>query len=126
MRQKTTTKKQREQFYRQAITLFEELSAEKQDLQLGVLASLYEWTLQTKVGILGLSIHLTNHNTLLGQVFGRFDDPNRAKMIVDCNPYSGKWNFHYFSAEDWTVESAIENLRYHLTSVLEKQVDKTN
>ena len=125
MRKKTTTKKQREQFYRRAITLFEELGVEKQDLQLGALASLYEWTLKTRVGTLGLSVELADHNTLLGQVFGRFNDPNRAKMITDCNVYSGKWNFHYFATENWTVESAIENLRYYLESVLEltKQIN---
>lgn len=26
-------------------------------------------------------------------VFGRFADPKRASKHVDCNPYSGKWNF---------------------------------
>lgn len=28
-------------------------------------------------------------------VFGRFAEPSRAKAHVDCNPFSGKWNFHY-------------------------------
>jgi hypothetical protein len=27
-------------------------------------------------------------------VFGRFADPEKARRHVDCNPYSGKWNFH--------------------------------
>jgi len=94
------------------------LGVEKQGLQLGALASLYEWTLKTRVGTLRLSVRQTNHNTLLGQVFGRFDDPDRAKTITDRNIYSDKWNFHYFANEDWTVESAIENLRYYLESVL--------
>ena len=28
-------------------------------------------------------------------VFGRFDKPSRAKTYVDCNQFSGKWNFHF-------------------------------
>lgn len=53
-----------------------------------------EYTLETRYG------HLSAHPTMFYDectVFCRFSDPARAAHGVDCNPYSGKWNFHYGS-----------------------------
>jgi hypothetical protein len=29
-------------------------------------------------------------------IYGRFEQPDRAKRYFDCNKYSGKYNFHTF------------------------------
>lgn len=50
-----------------------------------------------------------------GTVFTRFDDPDAAKRVVDCNPHSGKWNHHYFNG--WTVEGALTDLKRSLDIV---------
>jgi hypothetical protein len=42
-------------------------------------------------------------------IVGRFDEPKRAREWFDCNPYSGKENFHlccYYSPEDWAERTA--------------------
>lgn len=55
--------------------------------------ALYEYSIQTNVGVYHFNV-----DTLLDgycTVFGRFDEPSRAKTRVDCNPFSGKWNFHF-------------------------------
>ena len=28
-------------------------------------------------------------------IWGRFDEPEKARKHFKCNPYSGKYNFHY-------------------------------
>jgi hypothetical protein len=74
-----------------------------------------KFTLQTKVG--PLTLYPTENTTEgPGTVFGRFDDPDKAKQLVDCNPYSGKWNHHYFNP--WTVDTAVNDLAYQLEKVL--------
>ncbi len=107
------TKKQRKLFFAQAEQLLTELGAEK-DAKVW-----YPWTLQTVAGPLQLIIE-NDTNYGLGTLFTRFDDPSRAKQIVRCNPYSGKWNFHFF--DGWTVKAAIDHLRYSLESVLQSEV----
>ena len=74
-----------------------------------------EFVLQTRAG--RLRLHPDSHDDDgLGTVFGRFDDPEAARQIVDCNPFSGKWNHHYF--QGWTVETAIDDLAARLRKVL--------
>lgn len=51
-----------------------------------------------------------------GTVFGRFDDPKAARQFVDCNPFSGKWNHHYFGGT--TVKKAVADLEAELRRVL--------
>jgi hypothetical protein len=73
------------------------------------------WELATRYGPLGLTVS-ENRIEGPGTVFTRFDDPQTARRHVDCNPYSGKWNHHYF--DGWTVEAAIADLERWLRSVL--------
>jgi hypothetical protein len=101
-------KKDRERFLKQAVALLLSLGA-KQDG-----GETYRFTLETKAG--RLRLHPTENTTSgPGTVFTRFDDPDAARHLVDCNPFSGKWNHHYF---DGTVDNAIENLTYWLRRVL--------
>ena len=99
-------KKDRERFVAKAKALLLDLGAEQ---------SGDGFILQTKAG--KLTLHPSKNETIgLGTVFTRFDDPQAARQLVDCNPFSGKWNFHYF--DGWTVETAIDDLSAQLRTVL--------
>jgi len=103
---KLAPKKQRQQFLAKVAALLLNLGAEPLD---------FDFVLQTNAG--PLRIHPSeNLATGLGTVFTRFDDPQAARQLVDCNPYSGKWNFHFF--DGWNVESALEEVGYQLRKVL--------
>ena len=50
--------------------------------------------------------------------FGRFSDPARAYKLVDCNPFSGKWNFNghgHVATEDQAREIATSIITRILT-----------
>jgi hypothetical protein len=102
-------KKDRQQFIAKVTALLLSLGA-KQDG-----SEVYRFTLQTKVGHLRLHPD-ANQTTGLGTVFTRFDDAEAARQLVDCNPFSGKWNHHYF--DGWDVETAIDDLTYWLGKVI--------
>ena len=106
MRKIIFSKKQRERFVANAKALLLGLAArQKED----------EFIMQTRVG--RLTLHPVEHGKEeLGTVFARFEDPEAAHEIVDCNPFSGKWNHHYFGG--WTVETAISDLSAQLRMVL--------
>jgi hypothetical protein len=100
------TKKQRQIFLAKAKALLLDLGAEQEEDR---------FTLQTKAG--RLTLHPDENDTIgLGTVFTRFDDPQAARQLVDCNRFSGKWNFHYF--DGWTAETAIDDLSDQLRTVL--------
>ena len=102
-------RKERQRFVKKAIALLLSLGARQDD------GEPYRFTLETKAGCLRL--HPDEHRiTGLGTVFTRFDDPQAARQLVECNPYSGKWNFHFF--DGWTVETALADLTYRLRKVL--------
>ena len=104
-----TRKKQRQLFVAQATKLLLELGA-KQDG-----GETYRFTLQTKAGRLRLHPD-ADQNDGPGTVFTCFDNPQAARQFVDCNQFSGKWNFHYF--DGWTVETAIRDFSARLRLVL--------
>ncbi len=109
MRKKKPMRKQeRERFVKQATQLLFDLGAQQSEW-LG-----YEFAIQTKVGLLHLRV-TENTTQGPGTVFTRFDDPEAARELVDCNPASGKWNHFYF---DGTVEEAINNLAFWLKKVM--------
>lgn len=47
---------------------------------------------------------------LLGCVFTRFADPTRAAGMVDSNPFSGKWNFHFAEDHGYKPEHMLREL----------------
>ena len=102
-------KKQRRLFLSQATKLLLDLGA-KQDG-----GEAYGFTLQTKAGRLRLQPD-ANQQDGPGTVFTCFDDPQAALQFVDCNRFSGKWNWHYF--DGWTVETAIKDFSARLRLVL--------
>jgi len=60
----------------------------------------YKFKVDTKVGpyMFGLHHNRDEKRVKVYSIFGRFDDVDKAKEVCDCNPYSGKHNFHYFNA----------------------------
>ncbi len=100
------TKKIRQRFLAQAKQLLFDLGATQEG---------DDFVLQTRAG--RLKLYPSNYEgEILGTVFSRFDDPQAARQFVDCNRFSGKWNFHYFHG--WTVETAIADLKSWLRRVL--------
>ena len=104
-----STKKQRDLFLAQAVKALLDLGA-KQDG-----GETYRFTIQTKAGRLRLHPD-ANQTEGPGTVYTCFDDPQAARQFVDCNRFSGKWNFHYF--DGWTVETAIKDFSARLRLVL--------
>ena len=74
-------------------------------------SDIYEYILPTAYGSLRLHVD-ENATDGPGTVFCRFHNPALVPAALDANPYSGKWNHHYF--EGWTVEQAITDLKYRL------------
>jgi hypothetical protein len=77
-------KVEREKLKKKVVKLMQELKAEPGNFLN------YEWKVQTTLGPL-----LVHYSLECGTVFTRFKDPKRAREMVRCNPYSGKWNFHF-------------------------------
>jgi len=70
--------------------------------------SFYDFELDTPAGLLNFSVHET-------WVATRFDDVAQGRAFTEscgssCNPYSGKWNFHFGNGLD--PKLAIADLRY--------------
>ena len=82
-----------------------------------------EYVLDTRAGPLRLHIDDFEHKHAKGPgtVFARFDNPNRAMLLVQCNPYSGKWNFHFFSEKADAVDAAIRQVEGMLSLVLQTE-----
>ena len=59
----------------------------------------HRWEINTKAGV----IEFTCYSDWIA---GRFADPVAAKKLVDCNPYSGKWNHH----AHWEIEKSPTGL----------------
>lgn len=65
----------------------------------------YPWSIWTRYGTYRMSIHPN-------WVAGRFDDPNAAIAGgIDCNPYSGKWNWHPSDPDSFDFDYILHRLR---------------
>ena len=62
----------------------------------------YKYELETKAG----KLNITTHEPEASKVFSlycSFDEADKAKQLIKenrLNRYSGKWNFHYWSADE--------------------------
>jgi len=109
MRTKLAPKKQRQRFVARAIQFLLDAGAQHDG------GEVYPLTMQTKAG--RLELHVTENMTEgLGTVFACFTDPHAARHLVPCNPFSGKWNFHFFNG--WDVDSALQELGFQLRKVM--------
>ena len=80
----------------------------------------YEFTYNSKYGELHLHV-LPNNTEGPGTVFTRFHFAKLAHPHTSCNPFSGKWNHHYFS--EHTPESALEDFKRQMQRVAPTSLD---
>lgn len=90
---KKITKKEHETFVKDVVKIIEDNDFEKSEF-LG-----YQWERETNVGKVYISIWNFSKGDVLYSIFTRFDNPALAKDTWNflCNPYSGKYNFHFDS-----------------------------
>ena len=81
----------RQQFIKLISKGLEELGAEKTE-EKGFPSVCYK--LMTRAGRLNITMP-TDEDSKVLTVYTRFQDPEEGHRIATCNPYSGKWNFHY-------------------------------
>ena len=62
----------------------------------------YTFKIKTKVGnYIFRAFHEPDEKRVkIYSIVGRFEDVDRAKEMFDCNPHSGKHNFHYREMDD--------------------------
>lgn len=88
-----STKKQREDFLKRVEAFVESVGGEDHP---NVARGSYGSTLQmeTVFGNLALWPRSAEKRDRLWTIFAKFDEPERAREKLPCNPFSGKWNFH--------------------------------
>jgi hypothetical protein len=105
--------KAQEQFKAAVTTYFESIGARPSDF--------YDLELDTPAGLLHLSVYDN-------WVAGRFNDVKLATALTKkigrpCNPYSGKWNFHYFDGniESLNPDAVIADLSFYINWLLNSE-----
>ena len=115
--------KRRELFTKEVDTLLHRLGA-KSDPTWN-----YPWPhykIETEAGPLGLSVHNDLYMAdkewakggLAPWVSGRFENVKAARKVVDSNPFTGKWNHHYW--HNWTddFQQGFDLLEYELRRII--------
>lgn len=78
----------------------------------------YQYTLETRAGTLRVSVH-PNSARIGAWVATLFEEHHRATELLgqgfigDPNPYTGKWNHHFFD-DALTLEESIAEAEAHL------------
>ena len=98
------TKKQKEKWFTGVNRILQELKAKYTGVTV--------YSLDTIAGELRLHIDYDVSCGVLS-VFAKFEDVEKAKQVVDCNPYSGKWNYHTSA----TVEVALMEFEERIQSI---------
>lgn len=87
---------------------------------------LYEWTIPVTIyGPLHVAVHEGSTDVFCQgstDVFCRFEYPELASRGLDCNPFTGKWNFHFddsFDAKECeaAVEERLDNILVHASDM---------
>ncbi len=106
---KKITKKQSDSFNKTVTKLilengFKELTGE-----------IYRYEKDTNFGKVFLSLQSQQGSTVYS-IFSRFDDVNKALSIFNCNRFTGKYNFHFFDAQECvgSFEFFLHELEYKL------------
>jgi len=88
-------------------------------------AGVYQYTLQTALGELLITMHDSDlvHPSTIYSVYTRFKDVERASIRLSCNPFSGKWNFHYF-VKDNDPEEIAKEILFEITHLEGYRSDK--
>ena len=100
---KNITKKQSKEFVNGVCKGLLEIGATKVKDKIDTFRS---FELDTIVG--KLKINVDTDNVYCFTVFSRFEDVEKAKQKFDCNPYSGKYNFHRSKSDLFSMEQMIE------------------
>ena len=83
--------KKANEFREAVLELLTKFGAEKSEL--------YQYKIKTEnLGDLYISLH-DDSLSYCYSIFTRFEDVDKAKQYVDCNPFSGKFNFHSGSSK---------------------------
>ncbi len=79
------------EFFNKIEALFKELGGEIDHDSFETPEMGKRWSLNTKYGIFHVS---ATRSTSCATCFGRFEEVERACLGTDCNPFSGKKNWH--------------------------------
>jgi hypothetical protein len=76
----------------------------------------YDHQLTTPAGLMHVSIYGN-------WIACRYEDVAQGRAFTKscgraCNPYSGKWNFHYGPAESFHPDQALADFCYHLDRLM--------
>ena len=114
---KTITKNQNKAFVEGVCKGLIEIGAKKVD---DYISTFRTFELDTIVG--KLTINVSTDSVHCYSVFSRFDDVDKAKEKFDCNPYSGKYNFHRAKSKLFSMEQMIEFALIKFESTLPKEL----
>lgn len=103
------TKKQQDKFVAGVTEGLLEMGAIKQPHNPNTFAST-SFKLKTMAG--NLNITLYHSQTFLFTVYSIFDEPEKAREMFDCNPHTGKFNFHR-SSKNGDINDVIELAMIH-------------
>jgi len=71
-----------------------------------IIPTFRSFELDTIVG--KLTINVDTDNVYCFTIFSRFENVEKAKEKFDCNPFSGKYNFHETKNETFSIEQIVE------------------
>ena len=69
----------------------------------------YEYTIETIVGKLFISLYSNQSENTLYSVCSFFNEVERAKEKFNCNPNSGKYNIHTYGDIDEVISEVINH-----------------
>ena len=94
---KKNSKKNQEKFTKEAIKIFHD-KVKNAELDKYIPNA---YNIKSKYG--DLYIRIDDKHNYCYSIFTKFDNPDLAKEKFDCNPYSGKYNFH-INDIDWCLK----------------------
>ena len=111
---------QQNKFNQEVINGLVEMGAVKQPTDESMLQNT-QFKLETIAGTLLITLY--HHQKFLFTVYSMFEEPERAKGKFNCNPYSGKYNFH-MSVERGkrTIDDVIELALMHFECTLKNEL----
>jgi len=86
-----------------------------------IFPSMYPQSLDTKYGKLLIHVEGDKKDDVKSSVFTcycRFDDVDIAMEHTNCNPYTGKWNFHDFVKGTRTPEEVAQSFIRAIKNVI--------
>jgi hypothetical protein len=75
------------------------------------------FSIKTKYGELKVTIAEPISRSIVMACYSKFTDIDKAKDFVDCNPYSGKWNWTVF-AIDYEIEAFANKVLSDIKAIL--------